>query len=308
MPTPNRFAFFQGEIVPIEDAKVSIMTHALNYGTGCFGGLRAYWNEDEEQLFIFRIEDHYRRFVNSMKLLYMEQIYTPQQLIETTLELVRREGYRQDTYIRPLAFKSSEGIGVRLHNLEEDVVMFAMPFGRYVQNEEGARATISAWRRLDDNAIPARGKLSGAYVNSALIKTDAQFKGFDEAIVLNQNGHVSEGSAENLFIIRNGVAYTTPVYDNILEGINRRTHIQLLRDELGIETVERPIDRTELFLADEVFYCGTGVQLVAVVEIDFYQIGTGKMGPVVSQLRPLFFDIVRGKNPKYRHWCTPVYI
>ena len=284
------------------------MTHALHYGTGCFAGLRAYWNKDREQLYVFRIEDHFHRFINSTRLLYMDIPYTAEQLIDVTLDLLRHEGYQQDAYIRPLAFKSSETIGVRLHDLDEDVVIFAIPFGRYVQNEEGARVTISSWRRIDDNVIPARGKITGAYANSALIKTDAVLKGFDEAIVLNQNGHVSEGSAENLFIIRDGVAYTPPVYDNILEGINRRTHIQLLHDELGIETIERPLDRTEVFLADELFFCGTGVQVVAVTEVDFHPIGSGQMGPVVSQLRELFFNIVRGNSPKYRHWCTPVYL
>ena len=308
MSYSNRYAFFRGEIVPIEQAQVSIMTHALHYGTGCFAGLRAYWNRDQEQLFVFRIEDHFHRFTNSTRLLYMDIPYTAEQLINITLDLLRHEGYRQDAYIRPLAFKSSETIGVRLHDLDEDVVIFAIPFGRYVQNEEGARVTFSSWRRIDDNVIPARGKITGAYANSALIKTDAVLKGFDEAIVLNQNGHVSEGSAENLFVIRDGVAYTPPVYDNILEGINRRTHLQLLRDELGIDTVERPLDRTEIFLADELFFCGTGVQVVAVTEVDFHPIGSGQMGPVVSQLRDIFFDIVRGNSPKYRHWCTPVYL
>lgn len=308
MSHSNRYAFFRGGIVPIEQAQVSIMTHALHYGTGCFAGLRAYWNKDREQLYVFRIEDHFHRFINSTRLLYMDIPYTAEQLIDVTLDLLRHEGYQQDAYIRPLAFKSSETIGVRLHDLDEDVVIFAIPFGRYVQNEEGARVTISSWRRIDDNVIPARGKITGAYANSALIKTDAVLKGFDEAIVLNQNGHVSEGSAENLFIIRDGVAYTPPVYDNILEGINRRTHIQLLHDELGIETIERPLDRTEVFLADELFFCGTGVQVVAVTEVDFHPIGSGQMGPVVSQLRKLFFNIVRGNSPKYRHWCTPVYL
>lgn len=308
MPFPNRFAFFKGGIVPIEEAQVSIMTHALHYGTGCFAGLRGYWNQDEEQLFVFRMRDHFRRFMDSTRLLYMTIPYTIDQLIEHTLELLRHEGFREDVYIRPLAYKSSAAVGVRLHNLDEDVAIFAIPFGQYVQNEEGARATISSWRRLDDNAIPARGKITGAYANSALIKTDAYLKGFDEAIVLNQNGHVAEGSAENLFIIRNGVAYTPPVYDNILEGINRRMHIQLLREELSVETVVRPIDRSEVLLADEVFFCGTGVQLVAVTEVDSHPIGGGRMGPVVGQLRGLFFDIVRGRSSKYRNWCTPVYL
>lgn len=310
MTTRNRYAFFRGEIVPIEEANVSIMTHALHYGTGCFAGLRAYWNEEEKQLFVFRIVDHFRRFINSTRLLLMDTAnrYTVEQLVDFTLGLLRRERYSEDVYIRPLAFKSSPVIGVRLHDLDDDVAIFAIPFGRYLQNEEGARVTISSWRRVDDNAIPARGKITGSYANSALIKTDAHMKGFDEAIVLNQDGHVSEGSAENLFIIRDGVAYTPSVYENVLEGINRRTHIQLLRDELGIETVERPIDRTEVLLADEVFFCGTGVQLVSVAEIDSYTIGSGRMGPVVGRLRELFFDIVRGRILKYREWCTPVYL
>ena len=307
MPRLNRFAFFKGNIVPIGEAKVGIMTHALHYGTACFAGLRAYWNEEEQQLFIFRAEDHFHRFINSTRLLHMNLPYSAEELVEIVLRLLRREYFQQDIYIRPLAYKSSELIGVRLHDLDDEVTIFALPFGRYLQNEEGARATISSWRRVDDNAIPARGKISGSYVNSALIKTDACLKGFDEAIVLNQNGHVSEGSAENLFIIRGGVAYTPPVYENILEGINRRCHIQLLRDEFGIETVERPLDRTEVLLADEVFFCGTGVQIVAVTTIDSFQIGSGQMGPVVGRLRELFFDIVRGRNPKYRHWCVPVY-
>ena len=303
----NRFAFFKGQIVPIEDAKVSVRTHALNYGTGCFGGLRGYWNEDEKQLFVFRIQDHYRRFLNSTRLLYMQLPYSIDDLATITLDLIRREDYHEDVYIRPLAYKASEVIGVKLHDLEDDLTIFAVPFGQYVDNEEGTRVTVSSWRRVDDNVIPPRGKITGSYANSAFIKTDALLKGFDEAIVLNQNGHVSEGSAENLFIVRDGVAYTPPVSENVLEGINRRTHIQLLREELGVETVERPIDRTEVMLADEVFFCGTGVQVVAITEVDFMTIGNGKMGPVVSQLRQVFFDIVRGRRPKYRHWCTPVY-
>jgi len=214
----TKYAFFQDQIVPIEQAKISVMTHALNYGTACFGGLRGYWNGDEGQLFVFRIEDHYRRLLNSAKLLRMELPYSPDELKEITLNLLRREGWRQDVYIRPLAYKADEKIGVRLHNLTDALTIFSLPFGRYIEKEEGAHVTFSSWRRVDDNAIPARGKISGAYANSALIKSDALLSGFDEALVLNADGHLSEGSAENIFVVRDGIACTPPVTDNVLEG------------------------------------------------------------------------------------------
>ena len=304
----TQYAFFEGQFVPIKEAKVSVMTHAFNYGTAVFAGLRGYWNPEETQLFVFRIKDHYQRFLHSCALLLIHLPYSVDDLAQITLELLRREGYREDVYIRPLAYKASTTIGVRLHDLEDALTVFSIPFGRYIENEEGARCQVSSWRRVDDNAIPARGKIVGAYVNSALSKTEAVFNGFDEAIVLNQDGHVSEGSAENFFLVRNGTLITPPVVDNILEGIRRRTIIHIAREELGLETIERPIDRTELYIADEAFLCGTGVQVVAVTEIDHRPVGTGRIGPIVKQIRKLYFDIVRGRVPKYRHWCTPVYV
>ncbi|MCD4685510.1 MAG: branched-chain amino acid transaminase [Anaerolineae bacterium] len=302
------YAYFQGSIVPIEKAKVSVMTHALNYGTGAFAGVRAYWNADEKQLFIFRPLEHFKRLLNSTKFLLMELPYTPETLLEILLDLLRKENYRgQDIYIRPLVYKSSEVIGVRLHDLDADFTMFAQPFGSYIPNEEASRATFSAWQRMDDNMIPVRGKITGAYANSALIKTDAMLSGFDEAIVLNRDGHISEGSAENFFMVRDGVVITPPIYSNILEGITRRSIIQLMREEMQLEVVEREIDRSEVFVADEAFFCGTGVQVVAITEVDHRPVGTGTMGPVVRQLRPLYFDLVRGKLAHYRHWNMPVY-
>jgi branched-chain amino acid aminotransferase len=303
----TKYAFFQGQIVPIAQAKISVMTHALHYGTACFGGLRGYWNDDEEQLFVFRILDHYRRFLNSAKLLRIALPYSADELAEITLNLLRREGWREDVYIRPLAYKADEKIGVRLHDLTGDMTIFSLPFGRYIENEQGAHVTFSSWRRVDDNAIPARGKISGAYANSALIKTDAQLSGFDEALVLNADGHLSEGSAENVFIVRDGLACTPAITDNVLEGITRRTVLYLLEQELDVQVCERSIDRTEVYLADEAFFCGTGVQIASITQVDHRPLGAGLMGPITAQLRDLYFDTVRGKVARLRHWCTPVY-
>ncbi len=305
--TLPRHAFFRGRVVPYAEAHVGVMTHALNYGTGVFAGLRGYWNDQEQELFVFRPREHFRRFLESARLLRMELPYSEEHLASALNELLRTELYREDCYIRPLAFYADETIGVRLHGLTPEVSIVAFPFGSYVANEEGVHAMVSSWRRVDDNAIPARGKIVGSYVNSALAKADATAAGFDEAIVLNQDGHVSEGSAANFFLVKNGVAVTTPSTDNILEGITRRTIGDLLRRELGLSVVERSIDRSEIYLADEAFFCGTGIQIAAITRVDHRPIGTGRMGPTVSALRKLYFDVVRGRVPAYRHWCAPVY-
>ena len=306
MPLP-KYAFFDHKLVPYADARVGVMTHALNYGTGCFGGIRGYWNDEEAQLLVFRPHDHFHRFLQSARLLRMRLGYNEEELTNIALDLLRAEELRQDIYLRPLAYKADEIIGVKLNDLSDALTMFAVPFGRYVDKEEGAHVTISSWRRVDDNAIPARGKITGAYINSAFAKTDALEAGFDEAIVLNRDGHVSEGSAENIFMLRDGIVYTPAVNDNILEGITRRTILTLLRDELGMDVVERSIDRTELYVADELWFCGTGVQICVITRIDHRPVGPGKMGPLVAELRDLYFDVMRGRVPKYRHWNTPVY-
>jgi branched-chain amino acid aminotransferase len=304
----GKYAFFRGRIVPIEDAKVSVMTHAFNYGTGCFEGIRAYWNEEEQQLYVFRLLEHYERFQRSCRILHIDLPYSVAELSEFTLELLRKEGFREDAYIRPLAYKADEIIGVRLHDLTDEVAMFAVPFGRYLEQEEGAHVRISSWRRVDDNAVPARAKITGAYINSALAKTDAVLSGYDEALVLTQDGHISEGSAENFFMVRNGHLVTPSVNSDILEGITRDSIIQLARQELGLETVQRSIDRSEIYICDEAFLTGTGVQVAAIVKVEHRPIGTGQMGPTVQQLREVYFAAARGSNPHYKHWCTPVYV
>lgn len=305
--TTELWAFFRGEFVPLRDANINVMTHGFNYGTAVFEGVRAYWNPDEEQLFALELIPHYERMRASAGLLMMEVQQTPEELAEITVELLRRDGLREDVYVRPIVYKSSETIGVRLHNLASDITIFGVPFGQYIDTEGGIRAQTSSWRRTDDNAIPARGKITGAYVNGALAKSEAQLNGFDEAIVLTADGHVSEGSAENLFIVRGGVLITPPVTDNILEGITRRRLIEMARNDFGIEVRERTIDRTELYTADELFLCGTGAQISPVVEVDRRRIGSGRPGQVTRQLSRQYFDAVRGRLPAYRDWLTPVY-
>jgi branched-chain amino acid aminotransferase len=299
-------AYFQGRIVPYSEAKVGVATHAFNYGTAVFGGLRGYWNEEKKRLFVFRPLDHYRRFLNSCRIMRMEFDHTPESLTSLTLELLRRDAYQQDIYIRPLAYKADEAIGVRLHDLKDELTIFALPFGLYVKNDTCAHVTISSWRRIDDNMIPARGKISGAYAGSALIKTDASRNGFDEGLVLNQDGHLTEASAMNIFMVRDDVLITPPVTENILEGITRRSIMELARNELGMQVVERPIDRSEIYICDEFFLTGTAAQLTVATQVDHRPIGKGVMGPVGEKLRDLFLAILRGNNPKYSHWNVPV--
>ncbi len=302
-----KFAYFEGKIVPYSEAKVGVMTHALNYGTAAFGGVRAYWNDEEQQLFIFRPHDHFKRLLRSARLLCMHFDHTPESLTQVLKDLLRAEDAHEDMYIRPLIYKADEMIGVKCHDMTDEITIFTVPFGRYVSNDTGAHVTISGWRRIDDNTIPARGKISGAYVNSALIKTDALRAGFDEALVLTQDGHISEGSAENIFMVRDGVLITPPVYENILEGITRRTIIHLAQEELGVPVVERPIDRTEVYICDELFMTGTAAQVTAVTKVDHRPVGDGQMGPITAQLRTLYNRVVRGQEAKYREWLVPVY-
>ena len=302
----SKHAFFEGKIVPLADAKINIATHGFLYGTAVFGGMRAYWNEEKKRLFVFRPYDHFHRILNSGRMMAMSIPYDEESLIQLTLDVLRTDNWKEDVYLRPTIYKSDMGIGVRLHDLKDEFCMFVMKFEKYVKNDTNAHVTFSSWRRIDDNAIPARGKVAGAYANSALIKTDANRAGFDEALVLDQNGHVSEGSAMNIFMVRDGVLITPPVTDNILEGITRRSIIELARNDLGLEVLERSIDRTEVFIAEEMFMTGTAAQIVAVTQIDHRPVGAGMMGPITTKLRTLFDDVVRAKHPKYLQWNLEV--
>jgi len=298
----SKHAFFEGKIVPLSDAKINIATHGFLYGTAVFGGMRAYWNEENKHLFVFRPYDHFRRLLHSARMMMMQTNYDEESLIQLTLDLLRTDHWQEDIYMRPTFYKADMGIGVKLHDLRDEFCMFVTAFDRYVKNDTNVHVTISSWRRIDDNVIPARGKIAGAYANSALIKTDANRAGFDEALVLDNNGHISEGSAMNIFMLRDGILVTPPVTDNILEGITRKSVMELARKELGLTVVERSIDRTEVYICEEMFMTGTAAQITAVTKVDHRPIGSGVMGPITTKLRVMYEDILRGKNKQYAHW------
>ena len=306
---PKALAYFRGDVVPIEEARVSVMTHALHYGTAVFEGIRGNWNEPKNQLFIFRIKEHYERLLQGCDMLMLDIPYSVDDLCKITLDLVKESGYKQDLYIRPLAYKSEELVAnLKLQEIESDFTLIMVPFGDYLDTDGALRCCTSSWRRVDDTNVPPRLKISGTYVNGILAKTEATLAGFDEAIMLTQDGFVSEGSGENLFMINNGVIYTPPVSDNNLSGITRDSAIEIARQEVGTEVVETRIRRSELYFADEVFLTGTAAHIQAVGELDNRVIGSGETGPVTTKINEVYQESIRGNNPKYESWCTSVSI
>jgi len=302
------YAYFQGRIVPLAEAKIGIMTHAFNYGTAVFEGIRGNWNETQQQLYLFRPEDHFKRLLRSARVCRIDVQLKVDEMLKLALEVAERSQYREDVYIRPLAYKAAEKVGVRLHGIGDDFLIFITPFGPYLDVTRGIRCCVSSWRRIDDNSIPARAKITGGYINSALAKSEAEEDGYDEAILLTQDGHVSEGSGENIFLVNEGRLITPPSSDNILMGITRESAITLAREELGLETVERSIDRSELYTCEEVFLTGTAAHITSVAEIDRRAVGGREgIGPVTAQLQRLYFEAIKGNNSKYRHWLVPVY-
>ena len=305
--TDQAFAYFGGKIVPLAEARVSVVTHAFNYGTGCFEGIRGYWNAEEEQIYLFRLSEHFDRLRNSAKILRMTIAESTDELCRLACDLVCRDGFREDCYVRPIVYLRDEKVGVRLHGLTSALTMFVVPFGPYIDVDSGIRCVVSSWRRVDDNVAPARAKVTGIYINSALAKSEAEENGYDEAIMLTHDGHVSEGSAENIFLLRHGSLVTPPASDNILEGITRDPIMALAQEVLHVPVLERSIDRSELYVAEEVFLCGTGAQISPVVAIDRRSVGTGRVGELTKRLQRAYFDVVRGRDPRYRQWCTPAY-
>jgi branched-chain amino acid aminotransferase len=296
------YAFFRKQFMPLSEAKIGVMTHALHYGTACFEGIRGDWDDRHKRFCLFRVQDHYKRMLDGCRILKMKLPYSVDELCQLTAELLERSGYEENVYIRPLAYKSSEAMGVRLHNLEADFLIVVTTVPPYLDAENGVRCCTSSWRRVDDSMIPPRGKICGIYVNSALAKTEACENGFDEAILLTQDGHVSEGTGENIFLVLGGKLVTPPSSDNILMGITRDTVMKLAKNELGIDTIERQVDRSELYLAEECFFTGTAAYVAPIVEIDHRPIGTGKIGEVSAKLQKLLAEVMLGRNAKYSEW------
>lgn len=305
--TEKNYAYFQGAIVPLEDAKISIMNHSFMYGTAVFEGIRGYWNAKEEELYLFRLREHYERMADSIKIMYLDVKYSIDELCKLTVELVKKNAPRTDTYVRPTAYKTVHRVGPSLENNPSDICIFTVPFGDYFHGAAGLKVQVSSWRRVEDNAIPARAKIVGAYANTALAKTDALMAGFDECIVLSENGHVSEGSAMNVFMVKNGKLITTPSTENILEGVTRRTIVEMAEGELNLKVESRQIDRSELYIADELFFCGTGAQIAPIIEVDRRPIGSGSAGPISTMIKDKYISLCRGEMPQYHHWLTPVY-
>jgi len=303
---PNVIVFFNGEYMPMHEAKVGILTHALHYGTGVFEGIRAHWDEGAQDVFVLRAGEHYERWKQNCGILRIHVPLEAEELSAITAELIRRNGFRSNVYIRPLAYKSAERIGVAPDD-QDGFAIVAVPFGEYLHAEKGLHAGVSSWRRIDDNAIPARGKICGAYANSALASDEVRRAGFDEAILLNENGHVAEGATCNLFMARRGKLITPSITDNVLEGITRDSVMELARRELDVEVVERSIDRSELYICDELFLTGTAVGLAPVVRVDHRPVKDAEIGPLTRRLGEIYFHATRGHLPDYRKWLLPVY-
>jgi len=303
----KNLTFFKGKITPLEDAKVGIMTHALHYGTGVFEGIRGNWNEDKNAIVVFRLREHYDRMIRGCKILNIELPYSVDDLIRITIELIQKCGFREDIYIRPLAYKSEEKVAnLKLHELSSDFALMIVPFGSYIDNEKSIKCQTSSWRRPDDSMMPTGVKLSGLYTTSILAKTEAIMAGFDEAILLNHDGSVSEGSGENLFMVMGNEIITPAETENCLLGITRDCVFEIAKNEMNINVSSRKIHRSEIYLADEIFLTGTAAHITSVGSLDNRKIGNSDIGPLTKELQSIYFKVVRGNESKYQKWCTEV--
>ena len=300
-----RYVWIDGKIIPEQEAVIPVLTHALHYGTSVFEGIRAYYNPEHRNLYIFRAREHYVRFHNSAKILGIRINYSVDELINATVELLKANEVHENVYIRPITFVSASTINLDIRNLETKTAIIVIPLGHYLE-PRGVKAKVVSWLRIHNSMFPMKAKVGGIYVNSVLALLDAKTSGFDEAILLNRDGYVAEGSGENIFIVKDGVLYTPPTYDSILEGITRDTIMTIARD-LGLTVIERRITREELYTADEVFFVGTAAEVTPVINIDGRVIGNGEPGPITIKIRNYYMDVVHGRIDKYRDWLTPVY-
>jgi branched-chain amino acid aminotransferase len=304
---PGDMVYFEGEFRPLADAKVSVLTHAFNYGTGLFEGIRGYYVKEADNVYVFRLEEHIDRFTRNFNILCMEIPESKERISEVCTEVVRRSAFREGVYIRPVCYKSELSLGPAVRGVESRFCCYVIKLGDYVDTKDGLDVAVSSWRRLSDNAIPSRAKTTGSYINSALASSEAKQAGFHEAIFLREDGSVAEGSAMNLFLVQGNQLITPPPTADILVGITRNTVMELAKDQLGMEIVERPVARTELYVSDELFFCGTGAQVAPVRSVDRRLINGGTPGPKTTELQQLYFDVVHGRVEAYRHWLTPVY-
>ena len=295
------------QIVAIEDVGISLLSGVVNYGLGCFEGIRAYWNESEQQLYVFRMSDHLQRLQNSAKLLHIGLPEDINEFCEAIGDLLRAQDCREDAYIRPLAYKDNLQMGARLDRLDDAILTWVTPIQDDPRLERGLKVTISHWRRINSDAVPATAKLTGTYVNPVIARTEAQAGGYDDCILLNSRAQVAEGSGWNILLIKDQTLITPAPGEGILVGITRDTLLSVARQNLDMTIEERTVGADELFTADEVIACGTGIQVLPVVEIDDLKIGDGQAGERFQQFWKLYSEIVQNKNPEYAHWLTPIY-
>ncbi|HEU5446558.1 MAG TPA: branched-chain amino acid transaminase [Nitrososphaeraceae archaeon] len=298
------FVWFDGQYLKWEEAKVPIFVHALHYGTAVFEGIRAYPSDDN--LYIFRLREHMDRLRKSANVYSFTTKFSVDKLCKAAVDLIRKNGIRESCYIRPLTFVGMHGIDLNVtKNSPTHTTIIIFPFAKYFKGD-GISACISSWRRIDDESIPPMAKASGNYLNSVLATQECRRNGYDESILLDKNGCVSEASGENIFVIRNGKLHTPQLSDSILEGITRNTAITIA-GELGYDVVERPISRTELYLADEIFLTGTAAEIIAITKIDGNVIGNGREGTMTKSIRENYERIVIGKSEKFMGWLTPTW-
>lgn len=298
--------YFDGKFVDDAEATISVRARAVNYGLGCFGGVRGYLADDGQQVHVFRVAEHITRLQHSAKVLFMRLPAEHGVVCGLITELLRRNEVHHDVYVRPLLINGSIKLAPVMREEDSLLTIFCLPLQRYI-DKDAIDVCVSSWRRASDNAIPARTKPTGLYLNSALARREAHDNGFDEAIFLTEYGKVSEGSAEHIFIIRDGVLITPPSTEDNLDGITRRSLITLATEDLGLTVLERPIGRTELYVADELFLCGTGAEITPVRSVDRRVVGAGGVGPITARLQQHFGDVVRGRVPERKAWLTPVW-